>query len=79
MVVDKNKALINKFLERNYPVTRIKINNKFKRGIILDNSIYLLSEKQHRNSSVVELTETLSLIFALNYEILYPIVDVFLP
>lgn len=36
--------LIIKFVQRNYPVSRIKTNNRFKRGIVFDDGAYLFSD-----------------------------------
>lgn len=36
--------LIIKFIQRNYPVSRIKTNNRFKRGIVFDDGAYLFSD-----------------------------------
>lgn len=44
MLGEIDKQMMLKFLERNYPVSRIKHNMRFKRGIILDDGTsYLLS------------------------------------
>lgn len=46
MFTDLDKEMILKFLERNYPVSRIKTNMRFKRGIVLDDGVvYLLSSE----------------------------------
>jgi len=34
-----DEELIIRFLERNYPVARVKHDNKFRRGIIMDGGI----------------------------------------
>ena len=40
----KYEDLIIKFVQRNYPVSRIKTNNRFKRGIVFDDGAYLFSD-----------------------------------
>jgi len=43
-----DKKLMLKFLERNYPISRLKFNGRFKRGIVLDNGeAFLVSTTQH--------------------------------
>lgn len=45
MISEFDKKLIFKFLELNYPVSRIKIKHHFKRAIVLDDgSAYILSD-----------------------------------
>ena len=45
VMLDKEyNDLIVKFLQRNYPVSRIKVNSRFKRAIVLDDGAYLLSD-----------------------------------
>lgn len=36
MVSEQIKQMMLKFLERNYPISRVKYNKRFKRGIVLD-------------------------------------------
>lgn len=43
-----DKKLMLKFLDRNYPISRLKYNGRFKRGIILDSGeAFLVSTTQH--------------------------------
>jgi hypothetical protein len=39
-----DEEMIIKFIQRNYPVSRIKTNNRFKRGIVFDDGAYLFSD-----------------------------------
>lgn len=44
MVTEKDFELIQKYLNRNYPIQRLKFNGKFKRAILFDNGrTYLVS------------------------------------
>lgn len=45
MVHPQEKQWIKKFLERNYPVQRVKCVDRFKRAIFKDNTTYYLSDK----------------------------------
>lgn len=48
MINEYDKELMLKFLEKNYPVSRIKHNGRFKRALILDSDAeYFLSEESH--------------------------------
>lgn len=60
--IDTNMML--SFLQKNYPVSRIKDGGRFKRAIILDDGvIYHLSiESQHR-SLIIHLIQTVKEIF----------------
>jgi hypothetical protein len=62
MVTEKDLQLIQNFLNRNYPVERLKINGKFKRAIIFDNGrTYLLSninDKPYLKKEMVKAIET---------------------
>ena len=45
MLGEFDKQMMLKFLDRNYPVSRVKHQHRFKRGIILDDgSSWLLGE-----------------------------------
>ena len=49
MCTDIDKKLIKKFLEANYPVSRIKYNLRFRRAIILDDgSFFILCDNNHQ-------------------------------
>ena len=53
-----------KFLERNYPVTRVKVNMRFKRAIILDNGhSYLLSDENAHIQLRLQLIKILKTVF----------------
>lgn len=56
--------LMMKFLNRNYPVKRVKINGKFKRTIIIEyNQYYQLSDKNSFKLLYSKLYDILKLIF----------------
>jgi hypothetical protein len=79
MCTNIDKKLIKKFLESNYPVSRIKHNMKFRRAMILDDgSVFILGENNSQ-SLKYKLLESLKIVF--NYEdtVLVPILDEFLP
>lgn len=53
-----------KFLERNYPVSRIKDNMRFKRAIILDNGVsYLLGDATSHIQLRLQLNQILKTVF----------------
>ena len=56
-------ALIVKFLQRNYPVSRIKVNSRFKRAIVLDDGAYLLSDGNAARPLKTKLISTLKTVF----------------
>lgn len=80
MYTDIDKKLMLKFLERNYPKSRIKDNQRFKRAIILDNGVvYYLSDKNSYKQLKYGLAEILAKIFNCNDVIIYSVLDYFLP
>ena len=49
MNLEFEKQLMLKFLEKNFPISRVKHFDKFRRAIILDSGTYILSDEgQHR-------------------------------
>ena len=64
MYTDIDKKLMLKFLERNYPVSRIKDKQRFKRAIVIDNdTIYYLSDQTSHKQLKFSLVEILQKIF----------------
>jgi len=48
MINEHDKQLMFKFLEKNYPVSRLKHNGRFKRAMLIDGETeYFLSEESH--------------------------------
>ena len=57
---EKETHMMIKFLEKNYPVSRVKDKMRFKRAIILDNGIsYLLSDEQSHIQLRLQLNQIL--------------------
>lgn len=68
-----------KFLERNYPVARVKLNLRFKRAIVLDTGVsYVLSEPTHINLLRFNLAEILTKVFSCDEAISRAVLDNFL-
>ena len=58
------ERIMLKFIFRCYPVSRYKINNRFKRGILLDDgNIYQLNNKKEINNLYYKLTIILKHVF----------------
>lgn len=80
MVNETDKKMIIKFLERNYPVTRIKHGQRFRRAIITDSgSIYILGEMNDTKRLKYELYESLRQVFVCEDYVINTILDTFLP
>jgi hypothetical protein len=80
MYTDIDKKLMLKFLERNYPVSRIKDKQRFKRAIVIDNdTIYYLSDQTTHKQLRFSLVEILQKIFDCNDVVIYSVLDNFLP
>lgn len=79
MITSFDKKMIVNFMERNYPVSRIKINQRFRRAILLDNGIvFILGERQNYQNFKTSLINILSDIFNVDNSELTPLVDDFL-
>lgn len=63
MLGEFDKQMMLKFLNRNYPVSRIKIKMRFKRGIVLESGQYLIGDEFQLKQIKFQLTETLIKIF----------------
>lgn len=80
MHTDMDKKLMLKFLEVNYPVSRIKDSKKFKRAIIMDNGkIYYLNDINNYKQLKFSIKEILKIIFCLDESIINSVVDIYLP
>lgn len=81
MINDTDKQMMFKFLQRNYPVSRFKVNVRFKRGILLDDgTIYFLNKTDNINKShIINLfTKILNKIFICDDTIAKNIVKTYL-
>ena len=78
MITQKDRDMIVKFLRLNYPVSRIKINGRFKRAIVLDSGIFQLSSKKNYKDLKIHLSKILYIVFNFNYEQTNDIIDNFL-
>ena len=63
MLNKTDEEMIIKFLQRNYPVSRIKLNNRFKRAIVLDDGAYMLSDGNSARPLKTKLIATLKTVF----------------
>ena len=80
MLTDIDKQLMLKFLTRNYPVSRIKHNMRFKRAIIFDDgSIYLLSDDSKHQLIKYKLLDTIKKVFACDDAFSKDVLNNFLP
>ena len=67
MINDTDKTMINNFLYRYYPVTRVKYNMRFKRGITLDNGLnYIFNDESHLREIKNQLITTIMTVFYCN-------------
>ena len=67
-----------KFLNANYPISRVKINFKFKRAIIVETKIFVLNDKSNRVLLKVELIKILKKVFSCDEKICSNITSEFL-
>ena len=73
------KNMLLKFLSRNFPVSRIKHNGRFRRAIIFDDGeVYLCSDSKAMNILKAKLTQTLKETFILDESICRIVLDNFL-
>ena len=68
-----------KFLHRNFPVSRVKYNGRFRRGIIFDDGeVYLYSDPKHMVSIKYKLINVLRETFLVNDDVCLIVLDHFL-
>ena len=80
MYTEIDKKLMFKFLERNYPVTRIKHNMRFRRAIQLDNGqTFILGEQGSHIQLKFQLVDILKQVFDCDEIICKSVLDSFLP
>ena len=80
MYTDKDKEMVLKYLQRHYPVCRVKIDNKFKRAITLNNGeSYQLNNKANYNILKSHLIKMLNLVFSFDEAFCRNILNNFLP
>jgi len=80
MYTEVDKKLMLKFLERNYPVTRIKHNMRFRRAIQLDNGqTFILGEQGSHAQLKFQLVDVLRQIFDCDEIICIAVLNSFLP
>ena len=64
MLSEIDTDMMLKFVKRNYPVSRIKDNGRFKRAILLDDGhVYHLGNKNQHNLLITKLVDILMKIF----------------
>jgi hypothetical protein len=69
MITEKDLELVKKYLQRNYPVQRLKHNGKFKRAILFDSGkIYMLSDKNDKPYLKKEMVSNIEIVFGFNSE-----------
>ncbi len=79
MLENKTKEMMLNFLKRHYPISRIKHNNRFKRGIIMDGGdVYVFSDKKSFSALQYKLLETLSIVFYCDLQICVNVLKIFL-
>jgi hypothetical protein len=79
MNAEIDKQLMLKFLEKNYPISRVKHNNKFRRAIILDNGgTFVLGEESHHIQLRFQLIEVLKKVFSCDESITRAVLNNFL-
>ena len=75
----QEKELILKFLTRNYPVSRVKHNMRFKRCILFENNeAFILSDKNSVKELHQKLSDFLRIIFSSNNETIKVVLNEFL-
>ena len=63
------EEMMLKFLARYYPISRHKIRDRFKRGILFDNGhIYQISDKKEMHQAYTKLIEVLQHVFKCNVD-----------
>lgn len=71
--------LITSFLNRNFPVTRVKYNYKFKRAIIINSKIYLVNGQDSLSIIAPKLIKIVKDVFNYDESTSIEIINNFLP
>jgi hypothetical protein len=80
MYTEIDKKLMFKFLERNYSVTRVKHNMRFRRAIQLDTGqTFILGEQGSNTQLKFQLIDILQQVFDCDKIICKTVLDSFLP
>lgn len=70
MEINVMEKMMIKFIRRYYPISRYKVKDRFKRGILFDDGhIYLLSDKIEMNTLYSKLINILKIVFGCDTEI----------
>lgn len=78
MYSEIDKQIMLKFLESNYPISRVKVDFKFKRAVILEKGIYVLNDKSKRTFLKIELIKILKTVFSCDEFLCAAIINNFL-
>jgi hypothetical protein len=79
MLTDIDKEMMTRFLEKNYPIKRIKHNMRFRRGILFDDGReYILGDESQHTALRFKLIEAIKLIFYCDDRISREVVNNFL-
>lgn len=78
MCNEKDKKMMLKFLERNYPISKVKFEMRFRRGIILNGAVYVLSNMSSKKQLILELKEILKLVFSCDEQSIIYVLSSFL-
>ena len=63
------EKMMIKFIRRYYPISRYKVKDRFKRGILFDDGhIYLLSDKLEMNALYSKMINILKIVFGCDAE-----------
>lgn len=62
----KFEDLVTRFLQLNYPVSRVKVDRRFKRAIVLDDGVYFLSDANSSKLLKTKLIAILTKVFDLD-------------
>lgn len=77
-MIEIETNMMLRFLEINYPVSRIKDNMRFKRAIILETGIYFLSDKNSLLKLKLQLNQILKTVFYCDEESSRTVLKIFL-
>lgn len=75
-MTQKDIELICKYLEKTYPISRVKHNTRFRRGILFDDGrTYILGDKLQLTTLKFKLIESLKFIFLCDETTCHLVVD----
>lgn len=78
MLTEIDKDMMLKFLEKNYPISRVKDKNKFRRAIVLETGTFILGNESNHIQLRLRLIEVVKTVFSCDHATAIAVLNNFL-